>query len=211
MGSFDTSFMPITIEEYKRRIASNPISKVSVYITPGGDIIDTRAIVGSHTDFTDMAYRNLSMISDIQDEFGNVIYNSVLGDRDLEGMSKVEACSFVRKMLMAGLPLDESNPEHKKLIESRMLYVADDDLLVHDMGFVKLGLMPKLGSMAICVPSKAINGHGPTGPQRAAVFDVAECHFFEYDDISDSYRSACRKSEEITNAVQSVIDDDDIM
>ena len=211
MGAYDIGFEPITFKQYKDRTEFNPYGKVSVYITPGGDIFDCRGMVGSHTDFTDMVYRNLSMLGDITDEFGNKIYDSVMGDKDVVAKSKVEACSQVRERLIEGIGLQEEDPRQLELLESRLLYTADDDLLVQDLGFIKVGLIPKLGSMAICVPSSGIHGHRPTGAQRATLFDIAQFHFYDYDDISDTYREACRKSEAITAQIESALDNDDIM
>ena len=211
MATYDIGFAPITFKQYKEIAQYNPYGKVSVYITPGGDIFDCREMMGSHTDFTDRVYRGLSMLIDITDEFGNRIYDSVMGDEDVVANTKVEACSKVRDKMIKGLGLQQGNPKQMELLESRELYVADDDLLVHDLGFIKVGLIPKLGSMAICVPASGLHGHKPTGAQRATLFEIAEFHFYDYDDISDTYREACRKSEAITAKIDSVMVDDDIM
>ena len=211
MGTHDVGFAPITFKQYKERTEYNPYGKVSIYITPGGDILDCRGFVGSHTDFTDLVYKNLSMISDTVDEFGNKVYDSVMGDNDVVANTKVEACSKVRSKLLENIGFDMQDPRQRELVESVALYIADDDLLVQDLGFIKLGLIPKLGSMAICVPTKGIHDHKPTGAQRATLFEVAEFHFYDYEDISDSYRDACRKSEGITAKIESALDNDDIM
>lgn len=211
MGTHDVGFTPITFKQYKERSEYNPYGKVSIYITPGGDILDCRGFVGSHTDFTDLVYKNLAMISDTVDEFGNKVYDSVMGDNDVVANTKVEACSKVRGKLLENIGFDMQDPRQRELVESGALYIADDDLLVQDLGFIKLGLIPKLGSMAICVPAKGIHDHKPTGAQRATLFEVAEFHFYDYEDISDSFREACRKSEAITEKIESVMTDDDIM
>ena len=211
MGTHDVGFAPITFKQYKEGNEYNPYGKVSIYITPGGDILDCRGFVGSHTDFTDLVYRNLSMISDITDEFGNKVYDSAMGDSDVVANTKVEACSKVRNKLLDHIGFDMTDPKQRELVESGALYIADDDLLVQDLGFIKLGLIPKLGSMAICVPASGIHGHKPTSAQRATLFEVAEFHFYDYEDISDSFREACRKSEGITAKIDDALTNDDIM
>ena len=211
MGTHEVGFAPITFKQYKETAQYNPFGKVSVYITPGGDIIDCRDLVGSHTDFTDNVYRNLSMLGDIVDEFGNAIYDSVMGGVDVVGKTKVEACSKVRSRILDSIGVSKDDPSHRELLESGALYIADDDLLVHDLGFIKVGLIPKLGSIAVCVPSQAVHGHKPTGAQRGTLFDIAEFHFYDYEDISDTYRDACRKSESLTGVIQNTLTDDDVM
>lgn len=207
MSTYATSVKPMTIKEFERQLMETPMSKVSVYVTPDGDIIDCRSLIGSHIYFTDMVYKSLSGLSDITDELGKKVYSSIMGIEDRKNESRMETCKIVRHTLIKNAGLDPNNPKHMELYEELYSRIADDDLLVHDMGFVKVGIIVKIGSLALCVPASSFNGHKPTTAQQRTVVELAECFNFEEDDTNNMFRSACRDSENMDRQILAVVSD----
>lgn len=204
MSSLQTSFSPITLKEFERQAVYLPYSKVSLYITPNGDIIDCRSLTGSHISFTGFVYKNLDMFKDIQDELGYKVYESLLQDKKFSDMTDLAVCKEVRKELVKNTGLNPNNPEQSRLISEASMFISDDDLLVHDMGFIKVGIIPRMGSLAICTPAFSFNGHKVTSAQQSTVADIADFFYFDEVEVKDCFRSACRQSENLDSKIQSV-------
>jgi hypothetical protein len=201
--STETSFTPINLKEFESQAATSPYSKVSIYITPNGDIIDCRNLTGNHISFTGLIYKNLSMFSDIEDEMGYKVYQSLTEGKNFEGMTELNICREVRKMLVQNTGLNPKYPVHSRLISEAAMFIPDDDLLVHDMGFVKVCIIPRFNALAVCTPAKCFNGHRATAAQRGTFADIADFYYFDEAEVSDCFRTACRESEDLDRKIES--------
>lgn len=195
---------PITVKEFTKKLVNSPINVMSVYILPNGDVLDCRSSNLNHTSFTDVVYQNLSDLQNIKTTGENKLYDSVVENKDMSNMTNIERCELVKKSLINNVNVDQNNPTYSKMLENLGNKIADDDLLVHDMGFVKMGILNTNQHISFCTPCASFHGHRPTKLQKDTAFELADFFFYEYADYSTDYREACKVSEEIDRKIECI-------
>lgn len=195
---------PITVKEFTKKLVNSPINMMSIYILPNGDVLDCRSSNLNHTSFTDIVYQNLPDLQNIKTSLENKVYDSVAESKDMSNMTNIERCELVKKSLIDNVNVDHNNPEYSKILENLGNGIADDDLLVHDIGFVKMGILNANQHISFCTPCACFHGHRPTKLQKDTAFELADFFFYDYAEYSADYREACRVGEEIDRKIECI-------
>ncbi len=179
---------PLTCNQYADRLLrlygiGDYKNHISLYILPSGDIIDCKYPKNvKHIGFTDMIYGNFASIRE-QECFADLKVNS-------SALVKYNCRDFslpvVQEALIRNTGVCAKNPAHKKAVDELKVYLSDDDLLVHDMGYVKFLIMGR-DSLFLTLPNQSINGKHVKGAQLDTVKSIASmCSINNYEDIIEN-------------------------
>lgn len=182
------NIQPLSCKQYSERLlklysVGDYRMHISLYILPNGDIIDCRYPKNiKHLGFTDMIYGNFADIknADINNELG--LNKSALSKYNVREFG----LPIVKEALIRNAGVCAKNPEHKQIAEELKLFLADDDLLVHDLGYVKFLIMGR-DNLYLTLPNFNINDKYAKPIQMDTVKYVASmCSINNYEDVIEN-------------------------
>lgn len=183
-----TNLVPITASQYAKRYESYPNigdfkRHVSLYILPNGDIIDCRYPKDvKHIGIADMIYGNFARVCEIDKNNELKVHSSALKKYDVREIS----LSNVQTALIRNTGVCARNPEHAMETQKLKEYLSDDDLLVHDLGYVKFLIMGR-GDLHITLPNRNINGKYVKGMQLDTINDIAAlCGAYNVEEVLEN-------------------------
>lgn len=154
-----------TLEEYLKKTQK---VHTSVYITPNGKIFDCKQNgVISHSDFARELYSNYRELMQIHKDidFNTEVSEFILDD---ENFKLKEVIEFYKEQFDY---LQYENMDLYNMVKNN--YLATDNILVHDLGFVKVsinrGMLPEIE-----LPLSIFNGKEMTIPQYKSLLGVLQ-------------------------------------
>ncbi len=175
MSEIAKNLEPIVFDDYARREMTRMTrvgTHASLYVIPDGKIIDCRYPEWlGHDKITAMIYDNLAALSDVKDRLDRPVYCSAIS----EYMSDNESVSIedVQELLMEKAGITDLTSQFSKDIMRK--YLNDEDLPVHDMGFVKV-VITSDGNMKVEVPNNIFNGKTIKAAQEETVEGLIAFH-----------------------------------
>lgn len=162
-----------SLEEHLKHIQK---SHISIYITPNGKIFDCRQNgIIDHIKFTEYFYKNYKELINIHNDinFDTEVSEFILDD---ENFSLKDIRDFYLDQFDY---LQYSNPELYHLVKHD--YLAVDNLLVQDLGFVKVSI--NRGELPVVdLPVSIFNNKSLTPEQYNVLVKVLENNTVSYQD-----------------------------
>lgn len=197
-----TNLVPITATQYAKRYENYSYFEdvrrhVSLYILPNGDILDCRFPKDvKHIGITDMIYGNFAKVRELDKNNDLRLDTSALNKYNVKEVS----LKSVQDALIRNTGVCARNPQHSKEVLMLHEFLADDDLLVHDLGYIKFLVMGR-GDLHITIPNRSINGKYAKGMQLDTVKELAAmCGAHNVEDIiEDERRESTRVSRILEN------------
>ncbi|MBR2467553.1 MAG: hypothetical protein IKB42_00715 [Clostridia bacterium] len=185
-----TNLVPVTATQYAKRYESYSYFEdsrrhVSLYILPNGDILDCRFPKDvKHIGITDMIYGNFAKVRELDKQNELRLDTSALNKYNVKEIS----LKSVQDALIRNTGVCARNPQHSKEVLMLHEFLSDDDLLVHDLGYVKFLIMGR-GDLHITLPNRSINGKYAKGMQLDTIKDIASlCGAHNVEDIIEEQR-----------------------
>lgn len=186
---------PVTCNQYADRLLrlygiGDYKNHVSLYILPNGDIIDCKYPNNvKHIGFTDMIYGNFASIRE-QEQYADLKLN---GSSLVKYNCRDFSLPVVREALIRNTGVCAKNPKHKNAVDELKVFLADDDLLVHDLGYVKFLIMGR-DRLFLTLPNYNINGKHVKGMQLDTIKDIASmCSINNYEDVIENAKHSNNK------------------
>jgi hypothetical protein len=183
------NILPIEYRKYeamiydKRKNAEYP-QHISLYILPNGDFLDCKHPQDiKHFGMAEMFYGNFATLQKnpkMQSELR--MGASVCSKYGVQPASLRE----VEALLMHNVGVNSKNPAQARAYEELKMCMSDDDLLVHDMGYVKFLYLNR--TIYITIPNYAINGQYIKQAQIETIKSLAE--LFSVNEIDDILEQA---------------------
>jgi len=158
---------PLSIDQFFRQYmnyTADMRSHIAIYILPNGDIINAHYPNKlSHTELSEMIYSNLEEIA-LHDP--NNLLNtkkSILFNKEYKSLNDVKT-ALANKIGYKNL-----STENKQIIKNTL---GDEDLLVHDLGYVKVLIMNRVPF--ITLPNINFNDKAPRSVQYDTVRNLTE-------------------------------------
>lgn len=178
------SLKPYEIDEIEKSVADGFDKHYSFFILPDGSLLDCRRPIDiTHLGVTDMIYDNIDALkNDPRFEYLK-LSESAIFDSGAEGMPKATATA--KQMLLRRLVIQ--NPQLMPCFAETARYVQDDEVLAHDLGWVKVVIMKdrNFSTMVARIPNHMINGRTLKGTQKSVITDLAEIFGLDPKDIMD--------------------------
>lgn len=185
----------------KQYLQHKQIGHISVYITPSGNIFDCKhqgAI--SHCRFTEEFYKNYKRLitQHTEIDFDTEVSEFILDD---DNFSLTDIRDFYKDQFY---DIQYTNPKVYNLIVTN--YLAIDNLLVQDLGFVKVSI--NRGELpAIMLPMKVFNNKTITAEQYNSLVSVLENNTISYQDFNTKRLIKLREKElrDKSNEIESLL------
>lgn len=177
------SLKPYTIEEITESIETSVDKHFSFFVLPDGDVLDCRRpLYLTHLGVTDMIYENIDALSLMPECKHLKLEESAVFDR-VEGPEQVRSTASAKDKLVRRLV--KNMPSLFPARQQVGIYIADDEVLAQDLGWVKIVVFKDRNytQMVVRIPNYTINGRTLKGAQRASITDIAESFGLDSEEV----------------------------
>ena len=175
------------IEQIKSGLITKKASYCSFYISPDGRVLNCRYpnVNLNHSLVAKQVYNNLDKLTEIKNKHGDKLFNSCVGNnceiKDVRSRLMDNAgFKNVDEVLYSSVPLN---------------YLHDDEVICHDMGFVKVLIRLDTMQFYTVLPLAIFNDKYMTATQESAIIDISSAFgiYFQMG-VEDNLRKAKRQA-----------------